>query len=166
MEWTFTDNVGIERPQALYPIMLPGDMLTFPELRRGYWTCKKWGLLAWRASSWVHIILGPWWHKVESPTRSELNEKGMLSVSRTKGRDLICRTYPQSCEEPLVFTICVLLLEQLLDRLFRILPLWWLLESIWGHRPLQTLELQCVSCREEMRVVDDLSCSMVNTVSK
>lgn len=40
------------------------------------------------------------------------------------------RTHSEGCEEPLVLSASVTILEQLLDRLLSILSLCWLLESI------------------------------------
>ena len=65
--------------------------------------------------------------------------------------------HPQSLEEPLILAGGVTLLKQLLNSLLRILPLRWLFERINRHRPLQTLQLKSITCREKMRVVDSLN---------
>lgn len=66
-------------------------------------------------------------------------------------------TYPQGLEEPLVLASCVAVLKELLDGLLGILSLRRLLEGIDSHRTLETLQLKGISCREQVRVVDNLT---------
>ena len=85
--------------------------------------------------------------------RSELennHEFGKKTSKETKA------AHSQSLEEPLILAGSVTLLKQLLNSLLRILPLRWLLERINRHRPLQSLQLKSITCREKMRVVDSL----------
>ena len=65
-------------------------------------------------------------------------------------------TYPERLEEPLVLPARVPVLQQLLDLLLRVLPLRNLLESLRADNTLETLELKCVTRREEVGVVDNL----------
>ena len=59
-------------------------------------------------------------------------------------------------EEPLVLPACVALLQQLLDVLLGIFPLRWLFEGVVREGTLKALEFQCLTCGEEVGVVDDL----------
>ena len=65
-------------------------------------------------------------------------------------------THPERLEEPLVLPTLVLVLQQLLDLLLRVLPVRHLLERLRGNNALEALKLNCVTRREEVRVVDDL----------
>ena len=69
---------------------------------------------------------------------------------------LACSSKPERCEEPPVLTTNVPLLERLLDRLLRLLPLADLGESLVRHNTLEALELECVACGHQVVVVDDL----------
>jgi hypothetical protein len=59
-------------------------------------------------------------------------------------------------EEPLVLSTDISLLKQLFDVLLRVLPLTWLLEGISRRTTLETLQLECVSCWEEVGAVHGL----------
>jgi hypothetical protein len=65
-------------------------------------------------------------------------------------------THAEGLEEPLVLAALVPVLEQLLDCLFRVFTLRHLLEGVAPDGALQALELERVSCGEEVGVVDDL----------
>lgn len=62
----------------------------------------------------------------------------------------------QRCEEPPVFPALVSLIQRLLDCLLRVLPLRNLLERITRHNTLQSLQLQRVTGRHKVVVVDSL----------
>ena len=59
-------------------------------------------------------------------------------------------------EEPLVLSAHISLLKQLFDVLLRVLPLTWLLEGISRRATLEALQLECVSCWEEVGAVHGL----------
>ena len=63
---------------------------------------------------------------------------------------------PERGEEPPVLAADISLLQRLLDVLLRVLPLRHLLERVVGDGALQSLELQRVTCRHDVVVVDDL----------
>ena len=84
--------------------------------------------------------------------RSELENKHQLKKTSRETK----AAHPQSLEEPLILASGVTFLKQLLNSLLRILPLRWLFERINRHRPLQSLQLKSITCREKMRVVDSL----------
>ena len=65
-------------------------------------------------------------------------------------------THPERLEEPLVLPTRVPVLQQLLDLLLRVLPLRHLLEGFRADGALETLELKCVTRREQVGVVHDL----------
>lgn len=62
----------------------------------------------------------------------------------------------QWSEEPPILPTSVSILQRLLHRLLRILPLANLLECIIRYHALQALQFQCVTCRHQMSIVDDL----------
>lgn len=62
----------------------------------------------------------------------------------------------RTSEEPLVLAAVVLLLQSLLDGLLGLLPLCRLLEGVAGNGALQRLNLESVSGRHQVVVVDDL----------
>ena len=63
------------------------------------------------------------------------------------------QTYPERREEPAVLSSLITLLKQLLHCLLRILTLAGLLEGLRLDGALQSLELECVSCGEEVSIV-------------
>ena len=67
------------------------------------------------------------------------------------------KSYPERSEEPLGFSSEVSRLENELDGLLRVLSVGDFLESFRRDGSLETLEIECVSGRKEMVVVDRLS---------
>ena len=92
------------------------------------------------------------------PNRKSQSEKNRLESQL--GEDypsaVTLHLHPMCKLTPSVGTLGVSLLESLLDGLFRVGSLSWLLESIVGDGSLQRFELELVSGREEMGIVDDL----------
>ena len=94
----------------------------------------------------------------------------MIFPSRMKTPENLSKSYPtvssihyvrkvqrtKRGEEPAVFSRCVSLFQCLLDGLLRVLPLRYLLECIRSNNTLQSLQLERVSCRHQVVVVDDL----------
>lgn len=66
------------------------------------------------------------------------------------------RLEAQRSEQVAVLARQVSLLEQLLDDLFGLFPLRWLLEGVGGDGTLETLELESVTSGHQVVVVDDL----------
>lgn len=112
------------------------------------------GYCVWRSMCHGHDaysdFMGHKQHKKPLRTRRDK----ALSTSHAVGETM--QAHSQGCEEPFVLAAGVAILEQLLDRLLRILPLCGLLEGIRRDGSLQSLQLKGVPCREQMRVVHNL----------
>lgn len=88
--------------------------------------------------------------RIRKELKTEINQLASRGINKENG------TYSERLEKPLVLAICVTILKQFLNVLLSILPLCRLLERISGHRILETFQLDSVSCREKMRVIDSL----------
>ena len=65
-------------------------------------------------------------------------------------------TYAQGGEEPAVLAGYVSVLKNLLQHLPGFLALTWLIKGLGRNNTLQSLHLESITCREEMRIVNDL----------